>query len=470
MIRRPFVHLIFRLEHTMRSPILAVVAAVAIMSSAAPAGAQSASDRIKRVVSQRTDSATDSLALAVIKKVTAAIKCIVTDKRCITKANDAGKPVVVTDKTGAPLPDQQHAAKAAGVKTPAAAAAPAVIPDAVAPSAPTVAASAPSTSADSTSAPPGQGVWLNYDFVPGDRTLFVEDFSGNDVGDFPRRVHLTEGNMEVVKVKGQTMLRGPDGGRFYIVVPERLPSRFTVEMRFHEGHLAGPINMATSEKTYETSASFGCNSNKAFVEVHGSGGGDSGTDFQSDPLPGFVNCTFTIDNGKGIKGYIDEHRTANSPQSHVTLTDTIYFEVHGSDANDPTLIATIRVAAGGKKLYDALAATGRVSTHGILFATGSDQIRPESTPTLKEIGDMLTEHADLKLLIEGHTDNVGSAAANQTLSDKRAAAVTAYLTKTFSIDAARLTSKGFGASKPAGPNTTAEGRQNNRRVELVKKP
>ncbi len=80
---------------------------------------------------------------------------------------------------------------------------------------------------------------------------------------------------------------------------------------------------------------------------------------------------------------------------------------------------------------------------------------------------MLTEHPDLSLTIEGHTDNVGDAQANLALSAKRADAVKAYLVGK-GVGAERLTTKGLGASKPAAPNTTAEGRQQNRRVELVK--
>ena len=87
---------------------------------------------------------------------------------------------------------------------------------------------------------------------------------------------------------------------------------------------------------------------------------------------------------------------------------------------------------------------------------------------LKQIGDMLAQHGEMKLAIEGHTDNVGAAAANQSLSEKRAAAVKAYLVQTFRIDAARLTAQGFGASKPVTPNADEAGRQKNRRVELVK--
>src|SRR6185437_6276426 len=92
-----------------------------------------------------------------------------------------------------------------------------------------------------------------------------------------------------------------------------------------------------------------------------------------------------------------------------------------------TLFGNFRVASGGKKLYDALAEKGRVATQGIFFDTGSDRIRPESTPTLKEITAMLKDHDDLKILVEGHTDNVGQAASNLALSEKRAAAVRAYL-------------------------------------------
>ena len=109
-----------------------------------------------------------------------------------------------------------------------------------------------------------------------------------------------------------------------------------------------------------------------------------------------------------------------------------------------------------------------MATQGILFATGSDVIRPESTPTLKEIAAMLSEHPDLKLTIEGHTDNVGADAANLALSEKRAAAVKATLVSQFGVSGDRLTTKGLGATKPSAPNTTAEGRQTNRRVELVK--
>lgn len=142
--------------------------------------------------------------------------------------------------------------------------------------------------------------------------------------------------------------------------------------------------------------------------------------------------------------------------------------MNGWSADKPRMIADVRIAAGGRALYDALAADGRVATQGILFDTGSERIRPESTPTLKEIGQMLREHPELRLAIEGHTDNVGQDASNQGLSEKRAAAVKQHLETACGIDAARLEAKGLGASQPVAPNDSPEGRQQNRRVELVR--
>ena len=75
---------------------------------------------------------------------------------------------------------------------------------------------------------------------------------------------------------------------------------------------------------------------------------------------------------------------------------------------------------------------------------------------------------DRTIVIEGHTDNVGEDASNQDLSDRRAASVREFLIAKYGVDGSRLEAKGFGESNPVSPNSTPEGRQNNRRVELVK--
>lgn len=100
------------------------------------------------------------------------------------------------------------------------------------------------------------------------------------------------------------------------------------------------------------------------------------------------------------------------------------------------------------------------------FETGKAVIKPVSFPSLNQLADLMKRKEDFKLLIEGHTDNVGGAKMNLTLSQKRAKSAKDYLVKQ-GVSATRITSKGYGLTKPVAPNTTAEGRQQNRRVEFT---
>jgi len=121
-------------------------------------------------------------------------------------------------------------------------------------------------------------------------------------------------------------------------------------------------------------------------------------------------------------------------------------------------------------LAAALNTKGSVAMHGILFDVSKATIKTESAPALAQIGELLKNDATLKLEIQGHTDNTGVPATNLKLSQDRAASVKTYLVQTFGIDAARLTTAGFGATKPVASNATDAGKAENRRVELVKKP
>jgi outer membrane protein OmpA-like peptidoglycan-associated protein len=114
-------------------------------------------------------------------------------------------------------------------------------------------------------------------------------------------------------------------------------------------------------------------------------------------------------------------------------------------------------------MYDDLMADGFFSTTGILFASGSAAIRPESAPTLDAVLELLEDHQDVSLIIEGHTDSEGDEASNQTLSEQRAEAVRHYLAE-HGVDAARLESVGHGESQPVADNASPEGMASNRRV------
>ena len=112
--------------------------------------------------------------------------------------------------------------------------------------------------------------------------------------------------------------------------------------------------------------------------------------------------------------------------------------------------------------------TGRVRLYGINFDVDSDIIRDESKPTLDKIVAMLQSEKAMQLIIEGHTDSDGQTQNNQILSQKRAESVMVYLVSA-GISSSRLSTTGYGESKPVAPNTTATGKAQNRRVELVVK-
>jgi outer membrane protein OmpA-like peptidoglycan-associated protein len=122
----------------------------------------------------------------------------------------------------------------------------------------------------------------------------------------------------------------------------------------------------------------------------------------------------------------------------------------------------------GGELQKDLATKGRARLYGILFDTDSARIRAESFPTLDEVSQVLAGEVSWSLTIEGHTDSTGTPAHNQALSEQRAKSVREYLTGN-GVAAGRLSTAGFGQTKPVADNATELGRAQNRRVELVKR-
>jgi outer membrane protein OmpA-like peptidoglycan-associated protein len=128
-------------------------------------------------------------------------------------------------------------------------------------------------------------------------------------------------------------------------------------------------------------------------------------------------------------------------------------------------------AAGGIDLGNALSQHDGCHSelHGVYFTSGSAQLLPESRPALEGVAAALRQHPDWSVLIEGHTDNLGNAESNLSLSRARAAAVRTALINDLKIEASRLSSEGFGMTRPIETNATLEGRARNRRVELSRK-
>ncbi|MGZ3448057.1 MAG: OmpA family protein [Polyangiales bacterium] len=125
-------------------------------------------------------------------------------------------------------------------------------------------------------------------------------------------------------------------------------------------------------------------------------------------------------------------------------------------------------AAEVTKLKKQLEEQGHIALYGIYFDIDAATLKAESEATLQEIAKLLALDPKLKLEVQGHTDDTGSADHNQELSEKRAASVKKWLVE-HKVDAGRLTIAGYGATKPVADNKSPEGRAKNRRVELAKK-
>lgn len=394
-----------------------ILVAAASLASAGGADAQ--------IWKKARDTAARAAEREVLKKVddevTDAMTCALGDRACVDKAQAEGRDVQLVDERGQPVPTPET--------TPAA--------------------------------------FVNFDFVPGERVLFAEDFSRDEPGDFPRRLEFKEGNMEVAEWRGGRWLRGTSWpSTFSIPLPETLPERFTLEMEVVPGLDNQPLRIRFSDRPkHLVEARYFQRRLAGSIREGGSTVAEGRT--EEEVASGTPFLLRVMVDGSYVKVYVDGTRVANVPNAEIGRSDRIEIDLAGS-TDAAGFARNIRVAAGGKQLYDALSESGRVATQGIYFDTGSERIRPESAPTLKQIGQLLQEHPDLRLVIEGHTDNVGDAGANQQLSELRAAAVKAYLEREYQVAGSRLESRGLGASNPAADNGTSEGRQQNRRVELVR--
>jgi OmpA-OmpF porin, OOP family len=339
-------------------------------------------------------------------------------------------------------------------------------------------AAVPARTTAAAQAPAGAKVWENYDFVPGNRVMFYTDFTEDRVGTFARGLKYLSGPMEIIERDDVKMMRATGLGELLVPLGRTLPQKFTLEIDILTAANAplgdrvrvegGKSHVQGDEQSVEVSWG------PQHVTLHGGGQTRAASalhltdDEAAKYLDHPTHLRILMDSGY-FKMYANEKRLYNIPELQFRRDSVIRLALVGGADNEALFITSVRVAESETDvLYDALLKKGRWATQGILFATGKAELQPESRPVLKEIASTMKKYGDLKILIEGHTDNVGAAASNLSLSDARAAAVKAALMSDFGLDGARITTKGFGDTKPAAPNTSAVGRAQNRRVEIVK--
>ncbi|MEO9076948.1 MAG: OmpA family protein [Gelidibacter sp.] len=335
-------------------------------------------------------------------------------------------------------------------------------------------------------------VYSRFDFVPGDKVLFYDDFSQDFVGDFPSKWN-TNGSGSVVKmhnVEGNWFEMKPSHSIFYIPDLKDLPEDYTIEFDI--------LTQGLSNKT-----SSGAHLQIFLSDNQGLNASSKNTVYSSIPLNNSSGSRIHSTNRfNDKKGAIDSRISVNIMeelynQPHIAIAVTknryrlwvnerklvdiprmvetpnvlkhIKFNLIGlRDDTERIFISNLRVADGGEDLRRKLLSEGKISTNGILFNSGSAKIKPQSLGIVLQISQVLLQDENMKLNIIGHTDADGNSDTNLKLSKERAASVKDALVTLYHIPANRLQTDGKGASIPVADNKTADGKAQNRRVEFIK--
>lgn len=332
--------------------------------------------------------------------------------------------------------------------------------------------------------------YSKYDFVPGEKVIFFDDFSQDAVGDFPL-LWNTNGSAEVVTTNLYP-------GKWMKFVMNQcvwtdellaLPENYTIEFDIVPiGGLEGEgmsgwhmrLMQAKNAKAWDGGSSPGQGGFQFQVEYFGRpvyntwflgetcGPAKVSGFVESENLREKINQKYHIAlwvQKSRIRVYQDQNKIIDLPKAFPTSCvkpDRLRFEYGAA------MISNVRIAVGAPDLRSKLITEGKLVSYGIYFDVNKDVVKPESYGTLKEIAAVLQENPDIRVKIVGHTDSDGADASNLDLSKRRGASVKNELVKTFGIDASRLESDGMGETQPVAQNDTPANKALNRRVEFIK--
>lgn len=333
--------------------------------------------------------------------------------------------------------------------------------------------------------------YSKYDFVPGDKVLAYEDFSQDAIGDFPENWNTNSGG-ETVTVSGQTghWLMLNKKGVYKQEDVNSLPDNFTYEFDLiYTGDDYAPelelflVNAGNDKNKLDADIGQRSGAIVGIQRIPRDKGGIAHVFVYNDGNNAIDNQVQFNNNGEAkikvsiwrqkqrMRVYVNQNKVFDLPRAFPSgkVYSAVQFKlISDPPTQDKYLIGNIKLAVGEPDTRNKLISEGRFSTTGILFDVNSANIKPESYGSLKDIADVLQDNGNVRVKIIGHTDSDGDASANLALSKRRAEAVKSILISEFKIDASRLSTDGKGATDPAAPNTTAEGKAQNRRVEFVK--
>jgi outer membrane protein OmpA-like peptidoglycan-associated protein len=325
-----------------------------------------------------------------------------------------------------------------------------------------------------------------YDFIPGEKVVFYDDFSSESIGDFPAQ-WLTNGSGEVV-TSGQfegKWFQITKTGYFIPEAKEDFTDNFTVEFDII------PISTDASNPIHGINFMFLCDD----LNNPGYGGqpGKAGLSFNPDYEETFWKNYSEAREWQGDEGaaafkfkanekyrvsfwvqklrvrmYVNENKVFDLPRGLQANYKYNVFRMESFSEEATPLISNFRIATGMPDMRNKLLTDGKYTSYGILFDVNSDKIKPESYASVREIASILKENPTLRIHIIGHTDSDGDDASNLALSKKRSESVKQMLVGSFGIDASRMETDGKGETVPVAPNDSGVNKAKNRRVEFVK--
>ncbi|MBR2128711.1 MAG: OmpA family protein [Bacteroidales bacterium] len=320
--------------------------------------------------------------------------------------------------------------------------------------------------------------YAKSDFVAGDEIIFDDPMDNEQIGEFPSQWELIDGVAEVVSINGKkAMLISEWGTKVCPLMKEPLNylgDVFTVEYDLmfpvKEGDYTWLLTkfMKADNKSEEDEMMY---LERAAYDgrddVHWyweTSRGDSNGEYDIALPANEWNHVAISFNKRAWKVYFNGIRVVNVPN---VLAPPGWLLFQLTNGNGDTYITNLRIAKGAVPLYDRMMSEGKFVTYGITFDVGKATIKPESMGEINRIVQLMNENPTLKFSVEGHTDNTGKEASNQTLSEQRSQAIVDKLVE-LGIAKDRLTAVGKGQNSPIADNNTDEGRAKNRRVEFVK--
>ena len=337
-----------------------------------------------------------------------------------------------------------------------------------------------------------------FDFEPGAEIIRYDDFSRTEVGDLPTGYN-TMGTAEILTVNtapGKWLKITGASGQVVAYDFAEFPDDFTLEfdlihdipykafrysaelgvMFTSEGDPEAKIK-SRMEQVGDRNVVFWIDRDisagwhKGFEKSHKSSktkGNSARINYFTDDTRGLPQRISIWRQGKRMRMYINEQKEYDIPLawSGDEKVRGLRFIGQMSVPEDAYLISNVRLAKGAPDTRSTLETTGKLTTYGITFASGSSVVEPGSAGTLKRLSQTLEANPDMRIRITGHTDGDGTADSNLALSEARAKAVAKVLSENYGIAKGRLETAGKGESDPVAGNDTPSGKAQNRRVVL----